>query len=423
MLNAEDRGNRFRLPLSGTLVLKSAATEEDIRRVDDFNTDIHGEVIRHMTYNIFAHHPCTDPDGLLYVEDEAAGQIVSSLCQIPWQWYYEDVVLKAGEMGIVGTLPEYRHRGLIRALDKQFKALLKEDGCHLSHIQGIPYYYRQFGYEYAVPLEGGWLAEIYQLPEDETEGYTFRQAAEDDIATLMSFYNEASKQLDISALRDADIWHYLLEFSIESETAREFWLVLDQQKEPVGYFGIALQGFGTGLIVSETSRLDYQAGPAVLPQLRKMAVERKKDNIRFKLHEDNDLVKIAQAHGARNSGTYAWQIHLPDPAGLISHIAPVLERRIAVSPFAGMTDVVTINTYREAYNLDFKDGKLTEVRTIHVDWADINIPPNLLPVLMLGYRTFEKLKETYLDLDAQGKGRPLIDILFPPLKSYIHTMY
>jgi len=73
MLDSEDRENSFRLPLTDALVLKSAATEEDIRRIDDFSTTIFGDEIRNMTYNIFVHRPNTDPRGLLYVEDEGTG--------------------------------------------------------------------------------------------------------------------------------------------------------------------------------------------------------------------------------------------------------------------------------------------------------------------------------------------------------------
>ncbi len=49
---------------------------------------------------------------------------------------------------------------------------------HLAQgITGIPWYYRQFGYEYAIDLDGGrcvYPALIAPLKDGETEAYRFR---------------------------------------------------------------------------------------------------------------------------------------------------------------------------------------------------------------------------------------------------------
>ena len=97
--------------LEGSLVMKSVTTEADADRLDRFNAMIHGDVIRQMTNCLINHFPLTTGDTFLYVEDTATGEIVSSLCLIPWRWRYGEVELKAGEMGIVGTHEDYRRRG------------------------------------------------------------------------------------------------------------------------------------------------------------------------------------------------------------------------------------------------------------------------------------------------------------------------
>ena len=156
-----------------------------------------------MTRNLFIHHPNTQKEDLIFVEDTQSGRVVSSLCLIPWTWHYEGVAIPTGEMGIVGTLEEYRQRGLIRAQVEYFKRRLNERGCLLSQIQGIPYYYRQFGYEYALPLEGGLRIEprYVPAPPDDTP-FTFRLAVLGDIPTLMRLYDEAAQDLAIHAARD-----------------------------------------------------------------------------------------------------------------------------------------------------------------------------------------------------------------------------
>jgi GNAT superfamily N-acetyltransferase len=377
-----------------------------------------------MTYNLIAHHPNTRPEDFLYVADQSTGQIVSSICLIPWTWRFEDVTLKAGEMGIVGTLPAYRGRGLIRAQVARFKEILREGNYLLSQIQGILYFYRQFGYDYAIPLEGGWVCELHDLPTGEVAGYHFRQAAREDIPILASFYNEAAQTVAIHAPRDEAIWDYLMTRTLGSETAREFWLVLDDAGQPVGYWAIALEGFGTGLIVSEASRLSGPAGAAIMPRLRRLAEERGKGCVRFNLPAFDDLVQIAQGFGARDVGMYPWQIHLPDVGGLLKALAPILERRLPGTPFAGLTETITLNVFREGFSLDFRAGKLAEVRRVPgVEESEINLPPNLLPLLLLGYRTVEDLHSCYPDALIVDARRPLMNTLFPRVRAYIHTIY
>jgi N-acetylglutamate synthase-like GNAT family acetyltransferase len=46
--------------------------------------------------------------------------IVACLNLIPEKWSIGEIPLKVAEMGCVGTLPEFRHRGLIRTLVNEF---------------------------------------------------------------------------------------------------------------------------------------------------------------------------------------------------------------------------------------------------------------------------------------------------------------
>ena len=143
----------FVQPLGDGLVLKTIGNAADIERLAAFNSAIRAgwvAPVAPLTRNLIWQHPYTRPEHWPFIEDEATGKIVSALCLIPWKWHYDGVELLAGEMNIVGTLPEYRQRGLIRALDRYFKSLLVSGEYDLSHLQGIPYFYRQFGYEYAI---------------------------------------------------------------------------------------------------------------------------------------------------------------------------------------------------------------------------------------------------------------------------------
>ena len=412
--------------LDNDLVLKTVSSAADIERLAAFNGAMHDEGVAPLTRNLILRHPYTRPEQWPFIEDEATGVIVSTLCLIPGKWHYDEVELLAGEMGIVGTLAEYRHRGLIRILDRYLKSLLAQGKYDLSQIQGIPYFYRQFGYEYAIPLEGGWRVELYAIPANPpgAETFTFRPAAVADIPALLQFYEAAAQDLRIGALRDAAIWRYLLGPSTQTGTAAETWLVLDARQQPVGYWRIGLYGFGEGLIVNESSRLSHTATLAVLAYCKKLTLERGKPYIRLNLPAQHELVQTARRLDAHDLSTYAWQIHLPNIPQLLRKLAPVLERRLADSPFAGLTQTVVIDLYREAFELGFVAGKLTGVKAVGFrDGGDIRLPPPLLAPLVLGYRSCAELAQVYPDVRCWGQAQYLIDVLFPKVAAFIYPVY
>src|SRR6185312_7924000 len=98
--------------------------------------------------------------------------------------------------------------------------------------------------------------------------------------------------------------------------------------------------------------------------------------IRLTLPNTNDLERVARSFNAHDDGSYLWQIHLVDVVRLLRKLAPVLERRIAGSIFAGFTRTVCLNLYREAFELHFEKGKLQTVNSVGFTGnGDINIPP------------------------------------------------
>ena len=417
-------GTPYRQSLGNGLVLRTAADEHDVERVAEFNGVIHGPGVAAMTRNLFVHHPHTRGRDLVFVEDERSGQVVSSLCLIPWTWRYEDVEVPAGEMGIVGTLEAYRRRGLVHAQVDYFKRRLRERSCLLSQIQGIPYYYRQFGYEYALPLEGGLRLELRHVPDPPDKPFTFRLVISDDLPALMRLYDEAAQDLAIHAVRDEATWRYLLTHTDGTETEGEYWLIYDGGGRIAGYVFLPKHHFGEELVVSEVSCLGFEAALAALNHLKTLAVERDRPGIRLNLPANCTLMRLARSLDAHDLGTYAWQIHVPDVAALLRALALVLERRVARSPFAGLTRDVRLSFYRETLLLRFVAGRLTEVTNLGFTGdGEIRFPPLQFIPLVLGYRTVEELRAAYPDVSVAPAWRLLVDTLFPKVASFIYTIY
>jgi predicted N-acetyltransferase YhbS len=423
MLDPADRS--YRQPLENGLVLRTPADERDVDRVAAFNGAVHGPEVAALTRSLFNHHPNTRGGDLVFVVDESDDRIVSSLCLIPWIWRYEDVDIRAGELGIVGTSEGYRHRGLVRTQMNTFKQRLRERRCLLSQIQGIPYFYRQFGYEYALPLEGGLRLELRHIPAPTDTSFTFRLTTRDDIPVLMRLYDEAVQDLAIHAARDEAIWRYLLTYAQDTATACERWIVHHTDGQAVGYVGVQRYPFGDELTASEVSHLGFEAALAVLHHLKKLAVEREKPGLRLNLPAHSPLMQAARALDAHDLGTYAWQIHVPNMAALLRALGPVLERRLAASPFAGITRDLQLNLYRQSLVLRFEDGRLREVADGRLARGKVILrcPPLQFIPLVLGHRTWKTLRSAYPDVSVPPVWRLLVDTLFPRVRSFLYTIY
>ena len=131
-------------------------TSTDGEALAKFNREIHGEDewdgkgVAEWTLDLASGEaPTFAPGDFTIVEDPQTGAIVSSCCTISQTWTYAGIPFKVGRPELVGTLPDYRRRGLVR---KQFEILhdwSAQRGELVQIITGIPYYYRQFGYTMA----------------------------------------------------------------------------------------------------------------------------------------------------------------------------------------------------------------------------------------------------------------------------------
>ncbi|MDX2076862.1 MAG: GNAT family N-acetyltransferase [bacterium] len=410
-------------PLHDGFVLRTVSSIADIKQLANFNLAIHGDGVDTMTRELIMSHPNTQPEDWFFIEKDE--KIIASLCLIPWTWQLDGVLLKVGEMGVVGTLSDYRGQGLVRELAKHHRDLLNQGGYHLSNIQGIPYFYRQFGYEYALPLEGGWRLELHAVPDDMPSGYTFRLATAQDIPTLMRLYDLAMCDLDIHAVRDEGIWGYLLGASTKTGNAGETWCVVDSHGNIVGYWRVERYGFGTGFNINECSNLSHDMAVAVLGQSKKMAIERNKPYIKIHIPQTHVLTQLARFYGGHDNGRYAWQIMIPDVPRLLTALKPAFEKRLASSPCANLTHTFILNLYRNAFSLVFQDGKLIEVNSLGYDEgeSDMSIPPNAFTQLVLGHRNREELRAIFPDLSCDGMSAMMVDILFPNMKGFIYPLY
>ena len=423
--------------LEDGLILRRAKSE-DTEELVTFNSEIHkydredepNEFIAAWVRDLMTKpHPKFKPEDFTVVVDAKTNQIVSSMNLIPQTWCYEGVEFEVGRPELVGTAPEYRHRGLIR---EQFDVMHKwssDRGHVMQAITGIPYYYRQFGYEMCLNLGGshiGYQPHIPKLADDEEEEFTFKSATKDDIHFISEIYEDYVKRSMISCVMRNRHWEY--ELFIKSEKARPvFKIIQSTGGEPVGLIRHAPQMWGYEL----KPGVSYlKVTPSVIRYLEITGKEyaEKKEKIEFQGYSFN----LGAAHPVfdalpermpRQGNPYAWYIRIPDLAGFLIHVSSALEKRLNESPAVGHSGDLKMNFYKSALKLVFDEGLLTKVEPYkleNADDGDVFYPDLTFLQALTGYKSFDELADFYPDCYAKNDhGRALAKFLFPKKSSNV----
>jgi predicted N-acetyltransferase YhbS len=415
-------------------IFKQAENKSDLDQLKSlFNQVFYPEKVGELAQIMSQHLPGMSPENWFVVKNSENQNIVSACAMIPWLWQFSGVHLKVAEMGIVGTAEEHRGKGLMKKNNDQFDKALIEQGIDLAVIQGIPGFYHRLGYHYALPMEHHTEVPLFSIPE--SSDLVFCKAELDDIPFLVSDGNRCSDNYAITSVRSADHWEYILKHAIATEYASEIYIT---EFEGLHYFfRILKQGFGQGLIISESSScLPMMVQKAILSFAAKKAKEDDKPYIRLNLPHQHQLVKTAMQYGAVIRPSYGWQIKVANPQSFVQRIKPLLEKRIEESSFKGLNAMVTLDFYTFTIQLKWQKGKLIEFSD-KVDSSDylMSIPEDLMAPLLLGFRSWQEMQylrpdifpaDQFLRMDVlkpSEESGALMDVLFPKLDNWIYCQY
>jgi GNAT superfamily N-acetyltransferase/N-acetylglutamate synthase-like GNAT family acetyltransferase len=416
-------------PVDENLVLRAARDDADVEKVIAINAEVHGPNEGHMLRHwLYAGHPRIRRADWLFVEDVRTGQAVATLSVMPVTWRYGSVTLPVAEMGFVATRPDYRGRGLQRWLSKQFDQIAMERGNTLAAIEGIAGFYGQFGYEYAVPLIGGFDLEYDQVPETRAGGrFTTRRASAADVPQLERLYALSVAALDVTALRSAQLWEH--QVSVPADIS--FYgvtTVLERDGQVVGYMRWVDDDWMNRWRIVELG-VDPGAGErerilALLRFARDRAQQGSWPALRLQLPESHPAVTVARYLGARSVGYYGWQMKVLDPAAFMRAIAPALETRLAASVLAGYDGWLVFNLFRSRLALQFGDGELVYSGPAEEGApTDVQASSKQATQLWLGWRGRPALEDWYPDFSVRESARLLVDVLFPRAAGYIYVPY
>jgi len=427
----------------GNGLILRRATKADAQALSTFNANIHGnpethepdERVRVWTRDLMEKpHPTFDVSDFTIVVDTRSGAIVSTLNLIPQTWTYSGIPFGVGRPELVGTDPDYRNRGLVRAQFEVIHRWSAERGHKMQAITGIPFYYRQFGYEMSISLDSGrvgYKPQVPMLKNGEPEPYRVRPASQADIPFISELYEQTNKRNLVNCVRDEALWNYELQGKSPKNLNRmELRLIEASSGEPVGYLAHPPVIWGNGL---PAIGYEVKAGvsmaevtPSVVRYLyatgeKYAAAQDKLDEFGafgFSLGPEHPVYQVLHNGLPRIRKPYAWYVRVPDLPDFLLHIAAVLEKRLVSSVAVGHSGELRLTFYRTGLRLIFEKGKMVGAE----DWepapqghsGNAAFPNLTFLQLLFGYRSLEELGNAYADCWYENdQVFALLNSLFP----------
>ena len=426
------------------------STSDDVEEIVQFLANMfanEGVFNQNLAYDLYSwfrgENPTTGPNDFTVVTDaNKGGKIISTLTLISHTWTYDNIPFKVGQIEVVATDPEYRRKGLIRQQFEVIHARSALRGQTMQIIGGIPWYYRQFGYDMALAMDASrkfYWSSATKLKKDQTESYQLRPATLEDLPLLKQLYAIHCRSSLITHVRDDAEWHYELAIAHPEVNGhhRRFYMIekigVENDSNPIGYVELGFLKSSLSLrelavLPGNPLRLVCEFLGRALKSLSDthVAVTNKPEPfslMHVMLGNDHPGYTAFGNQLSELNKPYAWYIRIADLQGFLRHIAPVLNKRIENSIFDGYSGALRLNFYRSQLKVVIEQGKVTDVGTyVPTDShdADASFPDLTFLQLLLGYRSLTELSKSYADCYANEPLMvALLETLFPPRSSVV----
>lgn len=382
-------------------------------------------------------HPVMGPGDFALVEDtrKQGNPLVACTCLWRHTWEYEGISFRIGRPEIVASDPDYRNRRLIRAIFEVIHARSEAEGHLVQAITGIPYFYRLFGYEYALDLGGRcsiYTALIPQASGNAPEPFSLHDATWEDIPLVQQLYDREHSSGVVSAPIDEAWWRYQLTTGRASRSG-EGWhiqMIVDGDKQAQGYVIIPPARWQDSLRVFDLAFASGANVQVIMPSLlRALASQGAQlpvkeggeypfNRIVFDLGRSHPMYALLEkSMPVTKQDPYAWYVRVADLPKFMQLIAPALERRLASSVVASYSGELRFDFYRGGLRMVFEQGKLQGVegwrRPIWNANEDARFPPLVFLQLLFGYRSLDALRAAFPDVRVNENVEVLVATLFP----------
>lgn len=396
-------------------------TDEDYEAFYQVMDAVFGdEDVRGITRRFVEHHPVMNREHFFVVKH--GDKAVAGLVLIPQVWKIGGVELKVAEMGCVGTAPEHRRKGVQMILNNEFDNYAKENGFDLCALAGIPYFYRQFGYQYALELDYSTELKIEDLPNIDT-GIKVEKFDETHIETADEILRRTQERYLVKSVRPKGIWG--MQQTTGTYGGEPYEAVVFTRGEWIaGYHRYVVDNEKKTINIKELGISENVSAKEIAAAIRKQASQKGLTELKTGLSHIDEFSKYLISRGAKTNRPYAWQVKIIDLPGFISKIKLVLEHRIENSDYTGLSRDITINFWKYSVKMSIEEGKIASIEKAFGEKdRTIGFNPYVFTKLALGYKSRMELEKMYPDFRVQGDLGSLIDVMFPKQPSYIHYSY
>jgi hypothetical protein len=435
--------------LGNGLILRRV-TPVDAEELVAFNARIHSEAgpeepderVAAWVHDLMTQpHPTTGVDDFIVVEDTAKKMIVSSMNLIPQTWSYAGIEFGVGRPELVGTDPQYRRRGLVRAQFDVIHDWSAQRGHKVQVITGIPHYYRQFGYEMGLALDGGrmgYTPHIPKLAEETEEPYLIRTAQKEDVPFINALAQENAARFLIHCLRDEELWGYELDGkSQENVTRFEIMIIESADGDAVGFLAHPFFLWGPTLAIQiyelKAGISWFEVTPSVLRYIKETGetYAAQKGDLDFQafamwLGTQHPVYQAIDDKLPRQRDPYAHYVRVADLPDFLRHIAPALEERLSNSVMVGYSGELKLCFFQSGIKFIFEKSVLKEIEEYapeHTIDGDVLFPDLTFLRVLFGYNDFQEIQTFFADCYARtDPGRTLVPILFPKQASNVRAI-
>lgn len=344
----------------------------------------------------------TDPDaGCDWVGVAAdQGRIVSTLTLMDETFTLCGLDIPAGQIEQVATDTEYEGRGLVRRLVDWAHDRSAARGHLVQMVFGAPYFYRQFGYSYSLPVKQG--RPLVQKPEP-VAGHTIREATEADIPALDRLQALAQHDADLHMGHTTPCWRWLIQ-----RTGSTTWVV--ERGDDIVSTGRSTPPGEDEVALGEIAGVDDDAVKALVALTNPDVVGERHPALEEYL-------------GPRFDGREEYLLRLPDVPKLFEHLRPVFTKRLQGQE---PTDVL-LGFYRTHVRFRWDGTEIGPyewggVMQAPGEYGGAGIAPDVLAPLLFGPRGMDGLRRWHPDV-YPGAHKDLMFALFPPVTSDLLTFY
>jgi len=395
--------------------------KEDREKVIEFNRLVHDDGVVLAVNNIMFNNPFNSLKDFVYIEED--GKILSMVGLLRSKQRFGNNEVEVGEIALVGTHPEHRKRGLCLKLMNYWEQYMKENNIPLCFLFGIPNFYQQFGFEYAVPVHFyNYLTIDKEMLKNAMGKYEVEELEpenEDYIIQIKRLYDEGSKMNFCSRVRSLEYLKHGIE---HSSFGAHRWYIVKEDNIVKGYMW--LTNSEKEVTIREAVILNEEAALSLCELLYSLTKD--KEGIKIigmKSALNNSFARFLYKKGGRFScnneiypGSWAGMYKIVDLMAAMNILRESFEERLKESKFYDFNGRYRIVTDAGAVGLSINKSKV-EICDEVSDAVDIRIPLNILTSVYTGYRDIAYYKE---ELSFHNKGDfQLFNVLFPLGNPYI----